>query len=421
MSQTTELQKEAPEGYKQIQLGPKSLPVPTDWDIKRVGEITENLDRKREPIKSSERESGDVPYYGATGQVDSVSGHLFDEKLVLVGEDGADWSPFGGTAFIISGKSWVNNHVHVLRCADAVEEFLSNYLDYIEMRQVVSGTNRGKLNQSELNQFPAILPSLPEQRRIADILSTVDEQIQQTDEMIEKTKELKRGLMQDILVSGIDMNRDTQKVSLGPKTLEIPSTWTVSTIDELTEKVTDGTHNSPETQDSGRPYLTSKNIREWGFDLSDLKYVSEEDFLQINSRSKPQQGDVLYVKDGGNTGIAQVNTLDFEFCLLSSIALIRSNDELSAGFLQQQLSWSLFKQVMSSRMSGTGIKRLTIEKIKRSKIIHPPLDEQQNIASVLTKIDDKITEERETKQSLQDLKRGLMQDLLTGKIRVNTD
>jgi type I restriction enzyme S subunit len=85
------------------------------WTSKPLGELCDILDSQRKPITKRDRTAGEYPYYGATGIVDYVNGYLFDEPLVLVGEDGAKWESGENTAFTVEGKCWVNNHAHVLR------------------------------------------------------------------------------------------------------------------------------------------------------------------------------------------------------------------------------------------------------------------------------------------------------------------
>ncbi len=82
---------------------------------KPLGDLVDILDRFRKPITKKDRNTGPYPYYGATGVLDHVSGYLFDEPLVLIGEDGAKWEAGANTAFVIEGKTWVNNHAHVVR------------------------------------------------------------------------------------------------------------------------------------------------------------------------------------------------------------------------------------------------------------------------------------------------------------------
>ncbi len=117
------------------------------WETKRLDEVVDILDSKRVPVNSKERESrrGSVPYYGATGQVGWIDDHIFDEEIILLGEDGA---PFLDTskqkAYLVRGKSWVNNHAHVLRARPGVPAlYLKYWLDRLDYRPFVNGTGRG--------------------------------------------------------------------------------------------------------------------------------------------------------------------------------------------------------------------------------------------------------------------------------------
>lgn len=419
MSQTTEKPEEAKDGYKQVQLGPRSHIVPTGWQIKRVDEITENLDSQREPIKSSNRENGEIPYYGATGQVDSVSGHLFDEKLVLVGEDGADWSPFGGTAYLISGKSWVNNHVHVLRCTDVVEAFLCGYLDYVEMRHVITGTNRGKLNQSELNQFPVLLPPLPEQRRIADILSTVDEQIQQTDEIIEKTKELKRGLTQELLTEGEKPDVETSKEYIGPMPVEINKGWKMEYFDNVIEL----NPNDKISNEGPFPYLPMDAVNEETRSVDYWETRNAEDCTNVRFRS----GDTVYAKITPSTENGKIALIEkpkgIAFGSTEFLVFRARDGYMIPKYVYYLANLPQFRAVTISLMEGsTGRQRVPTDTFEKNiRIPVPPIEEQQKIIQTLDRVQQKYMKERETKSELQELKRGLMQDLLTGKVRVDLD
>jgi len=103
-----------------------------------LGSLCEVLDRLRKPITKSARTPGEYPYYGATGIVDYVDGYLFDEPLVLLGEDGAKWGPGEKSAFAASGRYWVNNHAHVLRFpAKATQRYVETYLNGNNVEQYI--------------------------------------------------------------------------------------------------------------------------------------------------------------------------------------------------------------------------------------------------------------------------------------------
>ncbi len=160
------------------------------WTNKPLGEVCEILDKLRKPITKIDRKSGVIPYYGATGVVDRVDDFIFNEKLVLVGEDGAKWKRGDKTAFIINGKAWVNNHAHVLRPYDGVliHEWLEYYLTSIDLSPWVHGATVPKLNQTQLRSIPIPIPPLEEQERIVARLDEAFSEFKNVNEAIVKSK-----------------------------------------------------------------------------------------------------------------------------------------------------------------------------------------------------------------------------------------
>lgn len=145
-------------------------------ELKMLGSLAENLDSMRKPITGGLREPGDTPYYGASGIVDYVNGYIFDEDLLLVSEDGANLlarnTPI---AFSISGKSWVNNHAHVLKFDTYTERrYVEYYLNSIDLRPYISGAAQPKLTKKSLESILIPSPSLNEMMRIVDILDKFD-------------------------------------------------------------------------------------------------------------------------------------------------------------------------------------------------------------------------------------------------------
>ncbi len=141
-----------------------------EW--KALGELAENHDSMRKPITSGLREIGDIPYYGASGIVDYVKDFIFDGDYLLVSEDGANLlarrTPI---AFSISGKSWVNNHAHVLKFNTYAErKYIECYLNSIDLTPYISGAAQPKLNQRNLNAIQIPNPSLEDKERIVSIL-----------------------------------------------------------------------------------------------------------------------------------------------------------------------------------------------------------------------------------------------------------
>lgn len=145
-----------------------------EW--KKLGEVAENLDSRRRPITSGLRQRGSIPYYGASGIVDYVKDYIFDGDFLLVSEDGANLlarnTPI---AFSISGKTWVNNHAHVLKFDTYAErKYVEYYLNSIDLIPYISGAAQPKLNKKNLESIPIPNPSTEEKKRIVAILDKFD-------------------------------------------------------------------------------------------------------------------------------------------------------------------------------------------------------------------------------------------------------
>ncbi|MDZ8239243.1 MAG: restriction endonuclease subunit S [Nostoc sp. ChiQUE01a] len=165
---------------------------------------------------------------------------------------------------------------------------------------------------------------------------------------------------------------------------KLPDGWRWIKLNDVCIKITDGTHHSPPNGREGIPYITAKNIRPFRLDLTELTYVSPEDHAKIYKRCDPKPGDVLYIKDGVTMGIAAVNNLEYEFSLLSSVALLRPNPKiLDSDFLAICLNApDTFNSVTASQ-SGSAIRRIVLKQIQEIKIPLPPLDEQKRIVPIL--------------------------------------
>jgi type I restriction enzyme S subunit len=169
--------------------------LPNGWELAKLEDVVDILDSKRVPINSKERETrqGPIPYYGATGQVGWIDDFLFDEELVLLGEDGA---PFFDSAkqkaYVVRGKSWVNNHAHVLRAKNGIPNaYIKYYLDIVDYHGFVTGTTRHKLNQAAMRQIP-IPVAPPEQQK--HIVAEIEKQFSRLDEAVANLKRVKANL-----------------------------------------------------------------------------------------------------------------------------------------------------------------------------------------------------------------------------------
>ena len=307
------------------------------------------------------------------------------------------------------------------------QTYLEHYLAYVEprFRSASQGSTFEAINSSELSDWPIEHPtSKPEQTKIAEILSTVDRAIEQTEALIAKQQRIKTGLMHDLLTRGIDehgnlRSEETHEFKDSPLG-RIPVEWDVEKWSRVCSKIQDGTHFSPRTDSSAEfKYVTSKNIKFGFLDLSNVEYIDKKQHDEIYKRCDVCLGDVLLTKDGANTGNAAINLLNEEFSLLSSVALIRPmKSKLTSMFLLQTILSENGQRLIKDAMSGLAITRVTLEIINNFMIKVPPIQEQKNIRQFLAVQDELIKSEANKLVKLRSLKIGLMQDLLTGKKRV---
>jgi type I restriction enzyme S subunit len=153
-----------------------------EWEERKLGGVVKFLDGKRKPIKESDRANmqGEYPYYGASGIIDYVNDFIFDEDIILLSEDGENIvSRNLPLVFKVAGKSWVNNHAHVLKPQKLHKlDFLVQYMENLSYVRYNSGGAQPKLNQAVCKTIPLILPIPKEQQKIASCLSSLDSLIE---------------------------------------------------------------------------------------------------------------------------------------------------------------------------------------------------------------------------------------------------
>ncbi|MGB7816651.1 MAG: restriction endonuclease subunit S [Methylotenera sp.] len=186
------------------------------------------------------------------------------------------------------------------------------------------------------------------------------------------------------LVADGKIKKDKPLAPIGEdeKPFELPENWEWVRLGHSLLKITDGTHHSPPNLDNGAfKYISAKNIKSWGLDLSDITYITKDMHEEIYSRCNPELGDVLYIKDGATTGIATINTLEEPFSMLSSVALLKPSVGTNNQFLLKAMTAPFFYAEMRSEMTGVAITRVTLAKLNNAVIPLPPLAEQHRIVA----------------------------------------
>lgn len=405
-------------------LKPLNEKIPENWEVVRLGDVVEIHDNKRIPLSEMERANrkGIYPYCGANGIIDYINDYIFDGEFVLLAEDGGDYSKFGNSAYIMRGKFWVNNHAHILKAVEnkTINQFLFYSLNFLNLNFYIVGSTRKKLNQEQMREIKISLPPLPEQRRIAEVLSTVDEAMQRVSEAIAKTERLKRGLMQRLLTKGIGHERFKFSKELG---CEVSEEWKIAKVIDLFEVETGTTPSTKQKE-----YWENGSIN-WitPTDLSRLngKIYIEESERKITEKALKDANLTLLPKD--SIIISTRAPVGYVSVLLEPAAfnqgckglIIKNPDSVHSEFYYYYILSK--KRFLENQSSGSTFKELSKDALGRFQIPLPPLPEQRRIAEVLSIVDRKLEFERRRRGKLERIKRGMMNELLTGRKRVKVE
>ena len=292
---------------------------------------------------------------------------------------------------------------------EIIPSFLIHYLNsksnLDKMQKFVTGTTRQRISRKNLEQTSIALPPKTEQQKIASILSNVDSLINQTQKKIEQTQRLKKGLMQRLLTKGIGHTKFKKVKSYFGKYEEIPDDWDLTPLGNLCEI-------RKKNNVQSNLYIGLEHIGQGTNSLT-----GQGDVEQFTSTKNVfRKGDVLYGKLRPLLNKVWLSTED-GFCS-TDILPITTKERLDNRILEKILSSDDFVDYATSSSAGTKMPRTNWSDIQKYEIKLPPIPEQQKIASILSNIDSQIQKQQEYKSKLESLKKGLMQKLLTGQIRV---
>ena len=191
-----------------------------------------------------------------------------------------------------------------------------------------------------------------------------------------------------------------------------PENWAIKQLRDVCNKVTDGTHGTPKEKSEGYPFVTAKNITNGKLDFTEISYISEKDHRKIISRSKPEKGDILFTHIGTIGQVVEVD-VDFEFSI-KNVALFKpNNDIMSNRYFKYSLESKVVQNFIKRILQGGVQQYLGLGTLRGFNIPVPPLSEQKRIASILSSVDKSIKKTDEVIEETKELKKGLMQELLT--------
>ena len=348
------------------------------WEYKKLGDVCEIFDSRRKPITKNKREPGTIPYYGATGILDYVKDYIFDEKLVLLGEDGAKWGAGENSAYIVEGKTWVNNHAHALRPKreHLIDELLVYYLNFANLQPFITGVTVPKLNQEKMRSIEIPVPPLSEQQSIVDYLDSAFAKIDAMKANAEKALNEAKALFQASL-----------KEMLEPK-----EGWEEKTLKEVGQTQT-GTTPSKSDKDNYGDYIPFIRPSEIDYDGSGrIEYNSA---LKL-SKKGADNGRVfdahsIYMVCIGAT-IGKVGYGERAISCNQQINIFSPNSSVNYKFAYYAMKNDGFQQKVIKEGTSSQATLPIINKGKWEKlcISYPSLSEQQSIVETLDSLKSKV-------------------------------
>lgn len=404
--------------------------IPKEWKLSKTKHFYDCYDGKRVPIDAAKRKSGIYPYWGAGSITDYVDDYLFDEELVLVGEDGAPFFDYTRpVSFLINEKVWVNNHIHVLKVhKDTVPAFMVYYFNTVDYGSYINGSILNKLTQGNMNNIAFVVPPYAEQVRIVNYLdfkcAKIDSIIEKQQAIIEKLKEYKLSIITEAVTKGL--NPDTEMKDSGYEYIgSIPSDWEVCRLRNIGNPQ-NGLSKGGEFFGEGYPFVSYGDIyRNYSLpeNVSGLVRSSGEE----RENYSVQEGDIFFtrtsetIEEVGFSCVCEKTIPDATFAGFA-IRVRPFNDKLLTRFAKFYFRSEHHRTYFAKEMNLVTRASLSQDLLKSMPVLIPSKKEQAEIAEFLDYKCNAIAKSIDAKQklieNLRSYKKSLIYEVVTGKKEV---
>jgi|LakMenEpi03Aug12_release.lakeMendotaPanAssembly.Ray.scaffolds.fasta_scaffold62951_6 type I restriction enzyme S subunit len=341
---------------------------------------------------------GEYPFFTCADKPILSPTYSFDGESIILPGNGANV----GMVFYHVGKFEAYQRTYVLNNIKCNSRYLFHHLSaywkkFNLSKQFGSATNY--IRMQNFLDYTIPLPPIASQRRIADILDKADEIIRKRKEAIALTEQLQKSIFLDMFGDPVTN----------------PKGWEKVTVNDVVSEVKDGPHVSPEYSHNGIPILSTRNIRPNELIMEDIKYISEDVYLNLIKRFKPQKGDVLLTK-GGTTGFAKVVDWDWNFAVWVHLALLRPNNKIRSEFLEATLNSPNCYLQSQLYTHGIANKDLGLNRIRKIKMCLPPLDLQDEYCQIRKKTLFLLNKNKKSLKESENLFNSLLQKAFKGEL-----
>jgi len=416
--------------------------IPEGWQRSRLGDLADirfsNVDKKSHedemPVRLcnytdvyyNSRITNQIPFMHATAKNREIEKFSIQQGDVIITKDSE-------TPDDIAVPTYVNEQLENVLCGyhltllrpyeeNTSGEYLGHLFNLPSVQHhfyvLANGITRFGLTSDAVTEAPIVHPSLPEQKKIAAILTSVDEAIEKQEAQIAKLQNLKKAMMQELLTKGIG-HTEFKDSPVG----RIPVGWEVKTLGKMGFDISDGNYSSkyPKSSDflsQGVPFIRANNIKRLSVVWDDMRFISPEQHSDLK-KGHLKEGDLLITTRGELGKVALVPTYFIGANINAQLVRINTVKHMNNRFLLNFLTTEIAAEAIGALETGTALKQLPVGKLRQLCLPIPPISEQNKITSILTSVDDNIESKLKKLAHTKSLKKALIQDLLTGKVRVN--
>jgi type I restriction enzyme S subunit len=404
--------------YKDTPIGK----IPVDWEVISLRDVSEiNMGQSPPSEDCNEKEEG-LPFYQGNAEFGSKypSPKKWCEKPKKIADEGdiliSVRAPVGEIN-IAPHKCCIGRGLAAITAKSIHSQFLYHllFLRRKYLQKISQGSTFEAINSKELSDLLIFLPAVTEQKKIAEILTTLDEAIEKTSQIIEKTKEAKKGLMQRLFTRGIG-HKKFKKTEIG----DTPVEWEVRRLGDLCNGQPEyGANVSSIDKDKSLPrYIRITDITEDGKLLEATWQSIKREFAQPYIL---EEGDFLFARSGATVGKTYLyRNKDGECAFAGYMIRFKPNPkQLLPELLFQYTHSNFYYNWVKGILRAGAQPNINAQEYFNMPLPKPPINEQKQIAEILSSVDEELEKESNHKEHLELLKKGLMQVLLTGKIRVS--
>jgi type I restriction enzyme S subunit len=369
------------------------------WQTKKLVDVA-TLQRGFD-LPTQDRSSGDVPLVTSSGISDTVSKSAVRGPGVATGRSGSI-----GNVFFIEEDFWpLNTVLYVKDFHGNDPRFVFHLLKNFDLKRFATGTGVPTLNRNFVHDELVNVPLLAEQQRIVGLLDEAFEGLATAKANAEKNLQNARALFESHLQSVFTQRGEG---------------WVEKRLQDVCEKITDGTHQTPTYFDEGVIFLSSRNVTSGTINWDNIKYIDTKQHMEMHRRVAPRVGDILLAKNG-TTGVAAIVDRDVTFDIYVSLALLRSKGEILPQLLLHFINSPVAKHQFNKRLKGVGVPNLHLEEIREVVISFPKSPTEQK--AITSKLDD-LREETQRLESLYQhklaaldaLKKSLLHQAFSGQL-----